>query len=302
MKPKVKSIISIILAVLCFTSMDVSIKYINGDFALHQVILIRSIIAILFTLFFFIPLDGGFKNLLTQQLYLHLLRGFFLVIANLCFFTALVVMPLGETTSISFIAPLLITVFSVILIGEKVETNSWIALIIGLLGVVIILRPGLGVFNIASMLPLFAALAYAFVQIITRKMGERERASTLAFYIHINFIFFSSIMGLFFGNGNFDEPTKPIINYLFRAWIIPSWDDWIFMVVIGLLSGLGTFFVSQAYRISKAGEVAPFEYFALPISIIWSITFFGDYPDLLSWFGIFLIACSGLYKVSREII
>ena len=74
------------------------------------------------------------------------------------------------------------------------------------------------------------------------------------------------------------------------------------MVVIGLLSGLGTFFVSQAYRISKAGEVAPFEYFALPISIIWSITFFGDYPDLLSWFGIFLIACSGLYKVSRELI
>ena len=95
--------------------------------------------------------------------------------------------------------------------------------------------------------------------------------------------------------------TNPIINYLLRAWIFPSWDDWLVMIVIGLVCGLGTFFLSQAYRISKAGEVAPFEYLALPISILWSITLFGDLPDFVSWVGIFLITGSGLYKALREI-
>jgi len=144
-------------------------------------------------------------------------------------------------------------------------------------------QAGIGVFNPAYMLPLVAALAYSLVQITTRKMGEAEKVSTMVFYIQLNFVFFSSLMGLIFGDGNLADQSQPIIFYLFRAWIVPTWPDLMIMFGLGLFSGLGAYFMSQAYRISKAGIIAPFEYVALPLSIFWSITIFGDWPDIVSW-------------------
>ena len=297
---KLLGISCIILAHVFFTTQDMAIKFISGDYALHQVMMTRSIVAILFTLLIFVPIDGGFKYLRTQRLGLHLLRGFGIVIANLCFFTALISMPLAEVKAIFFIAPLLITALSVFLLGEKVGLRSWIAVLVGLLGVMIMLRPGSGFSNPASILPLVAALAYALVQIMTRKIGETENASTMAFYIQLNFVAVSGLMGLIFGDGHLADPSQPTLNYLFRPWTVPSWGDGMIIIGIGLINGLATYFISQAYRISKAGIVAPFEYVALPCSIFWSITVFGDWPDTVSWLGIVLIAGAGLFIAYSE--
>ena len=290
----------IIVACFCFTTQDMGIKLISGNYALHQIILIRSILAILFTLLVFVPIDGGFKYLLTKQLGLHLLRGFGLVISNLCYFTALVTVPLGEAKAIFFVAPLLITALSVFLIREEVGLSSWIVVLVGFFGVIIILRPGFEEFNPGYILPLVAALTYALVQILTGKMGENEKASSMAFYIQLIFIVVSSFFGLFFGDGHLADPSHPIINYLFRPWTIPSWVDGMIMIGIGLLSGVGAYFISQAYRISKGSVVAPFEYVALPLAIFWSITLFGDWPDMISWMGIVLIAGASIFNVFRK--
>ena len=297
---KYLGIICVTLAQVFFTTQDMAIKFISGNYALHQIILIRASVAIIFTLLVFVPIDGGYKYLLSKRLGLHLLRGFGIVVANLCFFTSLVTIPLAEAVAIFFIAPLLITSLSVFLIGEKVGIRSWIAVFVGLVGVMIMLRPGFGVFNPASMLPLAAAIAYSLVQITTRKMGEAEKASTMVFYIQLNHLFFSSLMGLIFGDGNLADKSQPIIFYLFREWTVPTWEDLIIMVGIGLGSGLGAYFMSQAYRISKVGIIAPFEYVAIPLSIFWSITIFGDWPDIVSWLGISLIAGAGLYIIFSE--
>ena len=219
---KYLGIICITLAQVFFTTQDMAIKFISGNYALHQIILIRASIGILITLLIFVPMDGGYKYLLSKRLGLHLLRGFGIVVANLCFFTALVTIPLAEAVAIFFIAPLLITSLSVFLIGEKVGMQSWIAVFVGFIGVVVMLRPGFGVFNYAYMLPLAAALAYSLVQIMTRKLGEGEKVSTMVFYIQLNLIFFSSLMGLIFGDGILADQSQPIIFYLFRAWIVPT--------------------------------------------------------------------------------
>ena len=299
-KSRYLGIICITLAQVFFTTLDMAIKFISGDYALHQITFIRASVAILFTLLIFIPMDGGYRNLLSKRLGLHLLRGFGIVVTNLCFFTALVTIPLAESTAIFFIAPLLITLLSVFILGEKVGMRSWVAVFVGLLGVIIMFRPDLGVFNPAYMLPLAAAIAYSLVQITTRKMGEAEKASTMVFYIQLNHLFFSSLMGLIFGDGNLADESEPIIFYLFRAWTVPTCQDLIIMVGIGLGGGLGAYFMSQAYRISKVGIIAPFEYVAIPLSIFWSITIFGDWPDIVSWLGISLIAGAGLYIIFSE--
>ena len=297
---KYLGIICITLAQLFFTTLDMAIKLISDSYSLHQITFIRACVAILFTLLVFVPVDGGYKNLLSKRLGLHLLRGFGVVVTNLCFFTALVTVPLAEATAIFFIAPLLITSLSVFLLREKVGMRSWIAVFVGLIGVMIMFRPDLGVYNFSYMLPLVAALAYSLVQITTRKMGEAEKASTMVFYIQLNHLFSSSLMGLTFGDGNFADQSQPIIFYLFRAWIVPTLDELIIMIGIGLFSGLGAYFMSQAYRISKVGIIAPFEYVAIPFSIFWSITIFGDWPDIVSWLGISLIAGAGLYIIFSE--
>jgi len=297
---KFLGIICMIVAHVFFTTQDMTIKFINGDYALYQVMLIRSIVAMLFTLLIFVPIDGGYKHLLTQRPGLHFLRGFGIVITNFCFFSALITMPLTEVVAIFFIAPLLITGLSEFLIGEKVGLSNWIAVLVGLLGVMIMLRPGFGLFNPASILPVVAALAYALVQITTRKMGVTEKASTMAFYIQLNLFVVSILMGLIFGDGNLANPSEPTLFYLFRPWIFPSLGDCMIIIGIGLINGLAAYFISQAYRISKAGIIAPFEYIALPLSIFWSITIFGDWPDIVSWMGIVLIAGAGLYVVFNE--
>tara|TARA_B100001013_G_scaffold234931_1_gene144534 strand:- start:101 stop:1060 length:960 start_codon:yes stop_codon:yes gene_type:complete len=297
---KIIGIACIILAQFSFTTNDMGIKFISGDYALHQIVFTRSMVGIIFTFIIFGPGDGGFRFIFTNRLGLHLLRGFGIVIANLCFFTSLVTISLAESVSIFFIAPLLITALSVIFIGEKVELRSWAAVLAGLAGVIIIMRPGFGSFNPASLLPLGAALAYALVQITTRKMGEKEKASTMVFYIQINLLVISGLFGLFFGKGQLADPANSTLYYLLRSWTIPSWKDFLIMFGIGFLSCLGAYFISHAYRVSKAGLIAPFEYIALPLSIFWSVSIFGDWPDYRTWLGIVLIAGAGLFVVFSE--
>ena len=132
-------------------------------------------------------------------------------------------------------------------------------------------------------------------------MGESEKASTMVFYVQLNLIFFSGLSGFFFGDGNLADESQPTLFFIFRTWTLPSLEDMIILLGIGVFSGFGTYFVSQAYRISKVGTIAPFEYIAIPLSIFWSINVFGYRPDFMSWMGILLITLSGLYVVYNKV-
>ena len=299
-KTNLIGMICVMGAVFTFSTQDMAIKWISGDYPLHQIVLTRASIGLLLTLAIFVPLEGGYANLLTKRLGLHFLRGLSVVIANMAFFTGLATLSLAEATAIFFVAPLLITALSVPFLGEKVGTRRWAAVFVGLSGVVVMLRPGGEVFQAATLLPLAAAFAYALLQIMTRKICKTEKASTMAFYIQITFIFVSSSVGLLFGDGRYTDPNNPTVDFLLRAWVWPSLGDFLIMAGVGCLSGVGGYLISQAYRIAEAGLVAPFEYVALPLAVFWSITLFGDWPDSVAWLGIFLIAGSGLYTFYRE--
>ena len=122
----------------------------------------------------------------------------------------------------------------------------------------------------------------------------------MVFYIQINLLVISGLFGLFFGKGQLADPANSTLYYLLRSWTIPSWKDFLIMFGIGFLSCLGAYFISHAYRVSKAGLIAPFEYIALPFSIFWSVSIFGDWPDYRTWLGIVIIAGAGLFIVFSE--
>lgn len=184
-------------AATAFSLNDVAIKWLSGDYPLHEITFFRSLFAIVITLGVFVPLEGSYRNLRTKRFGFHLLRGAIVVTANMAFYTGLATLPLGEATAIYFVAPLFITALSVLLLGETVGPRRWIAVLVGLAGVVIVMRPGGSAFQYAALLPLFAAFFYALLQITTRKIGVTEKASTLTFYLNLVFILFSGAIAYF---------------------------------------------------------------------------------------------------------
>lgn len=285
----------------CFFSInDSSIKFLSGGYALHQIVLIRTLIGLAVIMALVLPTHGGFSAFRTRRLGMHLLRGAFVITSNFCFFLGLAAMPLADAVALFFIAPLLITALSVPMLGETVGPRRWVAVGVGLLGVIVMLRPGMGMFHPAMLLPLFAALCYAMLHMLTRRMGGTESAVTLTLYVQMAFIVACVVSGLVLGGGAFATEADPSLAFLTRAWDWPAVADFPIFALSGLAAAFGSLLITNAYRSCDAAVVAPFEYVYMPLAIVSGVLIFGEWPDAVAWIGIALICGSGLYVVWRE--
>ena len=293
----------IVLGMFFISVNDMVIKRFSGEYPLHQMVFLRSAIGLLFTLIL-IQLEGGWRILKTDQPGLHALRAVMVFASNMTYFAALAVLPLPDATALFFIAPIMITVLSIPILGERVGSRRWGAVIVGFCGTLIMVRAQSSTRGDVSiwiyLLPILAAFFYATMQVLTRKLAK-TKASAMAFYIQITFVLFCGISGLIVGNGQFaDGVQHPSLVFLLRAWIVPSAADMSYFVLIGILAtGVG-YCLSQAYRSAPAATVAPFEYVLLPMSIMWGWVIFADWPGLPVWFGSAIIIAAGLYVIWRE--
>ncbi|MEM7439213.1 MAG: DMT family transporter [Pseudomonadota bacterium] len=289
-------------ASLCFSLNDVSIKFLSGDYPLHQIVFARAAVALTITLIFIMPFEGGFAALRTRRPFLHAFRGLCVVVANSTFFAGIAVMPLADVTAIFFVAPLFITALSVVILKEVVGLRRWTAVAIGLAGVIIVVRPGGASFTSVAILPALAALAYAGLQVMTRKMGLSERASTMAIYIQLTFLFVSGGLGLALGDGRYlvSAGDSGALQFFLRPWVWPDTEDLWRMAFLGVLSACGGYLISQAYRGSDAALIAPFEYSSLILSVCFGYLIWAEVPLMTTWLGIALIAGSGIFIAWRE--
>ena len=301
MDHRILGIACVVSAITLFVLQDAVIKWLSGAYPLHEIVLVRSASAIGVTLFV-MRLEGGIHLLRTRRLGLLLTRSGLLVVANCAFYLALAAMTIAEATSIFFVAPLLITALSALVLREPVGPRRWAAVCIGLAGVIVMLRPGEGALQWVALLPIVAAGAYALMQTITRRLGTTERASTIAFYAQAGFITASVAIGLVAGDGRFAPEDDASLAFLLRAWTVPSVGDAALFLAIGVMNGVGGYLMSQAYRISQPAAIAPFEYVALPMAVIWGVVFFGNWPDAITYVGMALICGSGLYVLNREMV
>jgi drug/metabolite transporter (DMT)-like permease len=288
------------LAMVMFSWNDVAMKVLSDGYALHQLVLIRSLVGLTVVMCIMVPLNGTFSILKTRRLGMHVLRASFVVFANLCFFLGIAALPLADAVAIFFISPFLITIASVLFLGEVVGARRWGAIAFGMVGVLIVLRPGTQAFQMASVLPLAAAFGYAGLHIMTRFLRETENAVSMTFYIQIVFIVVCVVFGLFFGDGKFADQSNASLAFLFREWRVPVSSDLPLILILGIFASIGGYCISQAYRLGEAAIVAPVEYIAMPLSIAWGVMVFSTWPDAVAWSGIGLILSSGLYTVWRE--
>ncbi|MDA8586697.1 DMT family transporter [Rhodobacteraceae bacterium] len=289
-----------ILATVCFTCVDVIIKFLSGDYPLYQITFLRTLVAITMVILVFTPLSGGYHQLKTKNLKVQLFRGGFVVLANLLFFTGLAALPLAEAVAIFFVSPMLIAVFSVFFLRETVGPRRWAAIAVGLLGVLIVMRPGSEAFQIAALFPIGAAACYAMLHILTRRIGTSDSAVSLVLYTQVVMMVVSVFAGFGFGHGEFNTFDHPSAAFLLRAWVWPTLFDGLLLLILGITISIGGLAISVAYQRSDAAFIAPFEYIAMPLAVIGGIVVFAEFPDRIALAGITLILASGLVLIWRE--
>jgi S-adenosylmethionine uptake transporter len=298
-------ILIILVGIFAISINDMIFKELSGDYPLHQLVFLRSGLALILSLFF-VHLEGGWRILRTRRPGLHMLRGLLIVAANMSYFAALAALPLAEATALFFAAPLFITLLSIPLLGEKVGMMRMSAVVVGFIGVVIMQRPWadadtLEVSRLVLLLPVFAALTYALTQLMTRKLGVESKASALSVYIHLSFVAVSLCFYAAAGDGRYaDAYTDPSMQFLLRAWIWPEGADRLVILGLGLNAAIIGYCLSQAYRLADAATVAPFEYVGLPLAVFWGWVMFSDLPQIEVWAGMALILASGIFVFIRE--
>jgi len=279
---------------------DVATKWLSPNYPIHEIVLLRSFVAIALTVFVIAPLEGARLRVRTAHPWLNIARGGCLAVANLGYFLGLAAMSVGDAMSLFFVAPLVITALSVPILGERVGWRRWSAVLAGMLGVVFMLRPGSGGLKLAAFLPILGASAYALMQTIARRLGPTDRASTMAFYLQVTFLVIAATIGLSIGNGRYGGTGDPSLEFLLRAWRWPGLWDLGIMMLCGSCIGIGGYLITQAYRIGPASMVAPFEYTALPWGLFLGWWLWADVPGPRALAGMALIAGAGLYVAYGE--
>ena len=275
-----KAIIFSLLGWMFLPVMDGFAKYLSDDLPILQITWARYF----FTVAFVLPIMLLFykKQLVwSDKPKLQIFRGLILLSANICFFYAISVISLAKALTLAFIAPLIVTAFSPILLGEKVGFRRWTAVAVGFIGSLIVIRPGFLEFNSASMAALATGFFYGFYLIITRKLSTSDNPLlTLLITGMVGALLVSLIIPFY--------------------WVKPSLNQWSLMAGIGVFACIGHLFLILSLKYADASKLAPLGYTEIIPNVIIGYYFFSELPDNWTYLGLFIIVLSGLYISRRE--
>ena len=295
----VQGILCLFCALVVLTVSDAIIKWLSPYYPLHELTVGKSLIA-LALIVIFARLFGGLSQLKTKRPWLQLLRGLMLAISDALYFMGLAVMPMATAIALFFCAPLFVCLIAKLFLGETVGLIRWLAIAVGLIGVLVIAQPGSIGFTWNILFPVLSALTYAFMVMMTRKLAFSDSAGSMSVYILLSFISLSVVSGILIGKGQYNVFDAAALEFLLRAWHWPDFTVYQLLIICGIASAVGVYLLSQSYRIAHASVVAPFEYLSLPLAIGAGFLLWGELPDLLDYIGSALIIASGLVVVLYE--
>lgn len=288
----------LVLSLLIFSLQDIAIKWIGGDYPVSEIVLFRSIVALPVALLF-VRAEGQRGLPTTRRPALEYARGLCLFLSFTTYMLGLAALPLADIAAIRYSGPLMITVLSVLFLGERVEPRRWLALLVGFVGVLLIVRIGSASFNLGSVFVLASVLFYALSVLITRRLRTSDSSATMAYYSSLVYMVATVIMApLTLAVG--EVQAHPSVAFLFRAWSMPTLLDWAIMSGLGLVWASGMYLMARAYSLAQASVVAPFEYATLPINAAWGLLLWREVPPATTWLGALLTVVSGIYIVYRE--
>ncbi|WP_415278108.1 DMT family transporter [Candidatus Pelagibacter sp. Uisw_094] len=268
------------LSVCTFSVMDLLVKW-SSDYPTGEVLFFRGFFGLLPT-YFLIPKNKLKNFYTTERSKEHLFRCLMGLMALIAIVIALRELPLAVVVSLSYAAPLFITVLSIFLLSEKVGVFRWLAVIIGFIGVIIIAEPGFKGMNYLYFLPLIFCIGMAFVTIMIRKLSTTEPIWLISIFFTITI----SIAGL---------ATIPM------GWKMPNFQDFILLSLIGVTGGSANLFLTQSYKLSEVSLVAPLKYLALLFAIFFGYFIWNEIPTIKTLIGASLVVLASLIIFRREI-
>ncbi len=269
-----------LMAVVCFSVVDVLAKWLGQDYPAVQILFFRYFFGLL-PVAVFVWWSGGLTSLRTRRLPLHILRASLLFVALLLFFEALQHLPLAEAIAVAFTAPLFVTALAGPLLGEAVDARRWGAVVLGFLGALIMVQPGSAAFRPEALLVLGSAFAFSLLVTLTRRMTRTETNAALLSY--------STIFA-----GAWSLPFLPFV------WQPPAVEDVKLFVLIGLIGGVAAFCIIQAYRHAPVSVLAPFDYTALIWAALFGWLIWREQPGVEFWIGAAIVSAAGFYIARRE--
>jgi drug/metabolite transporter (DMT)-like permease len=270
-----------LIAVAMFALMDSALKMLSAHYPPFQVAAVRGLASLPLVLAWALA-TGGVLPLIRVRWSLHLLRGVLGIVMMVAFVYALKSLPLSTTYSIFFVAPLLITALSVPFLKERVGPRRWIAIGIGLVGVLVVLRPtGQGVLSLAGMAVLLSALCYAISAITVRLLAKSDSVQAMMVWL-------LAMMAI--GAGALAFPD----------WVPIQREHWPLIAGLGVAGAFGQYAITLAFKWGEASLIAPLEYTALVWGVCLDLAFWGVLPDSVTWIGAAIIIGSGLYLLRRE--
>jgi len=268
------------MSICAFSLMDVIVKW-SVDYPIGQVLFFRGFFGIIFY-FFVIPRERLHNFYKTDRPGLHALRCISGLIALVAIFIALRKLPLATVVSISFAAPIFTTIFSIFLLSEKVGIYRWLAVIIGFVGILIITEPGISELNIYYILPVIFCLGLSYVAIAIRQLSSTEPVWLISFYFSLSITLLSFL-------------TIP------QGWVMPSFEHFLLLSLIGIFGGVANLWLSQSYKYSEVSLVTPLKYLALVFAIIFGYFIWEEIPTIKTLIGAFLVIISTLIIFRREV-
>ncbi len=270
------------MVLCCFlvSVMVAIVRHLSDSFHILFILMMRNF----FSLVFFVPeLFKDYQSLLkTKRIKLHLLRGFNGFFSMFCWFYAISILPLAEAVSISFVIPFTTTLVAIFFLKEKVESKNWLAILIGLLGVVIILRPGFRDLNNGHYFVAGAVILWTISNLTTKMMTKTEKSKTIVAYMAIIMLIISFPFSLPY--------LKPVNNFADLFWFL----------ALGLISNMAYFSLSFAYRSSNLSMLQPFDYTRLIFTSIIAYFVFGEIVDFWVILGSLVILIGVIIMLPRR--
>ena len=268
------------MSICAFSLMDVIVKW-SVDYPIGQVLFFRGFFGIVFY-FFVIPKERLHNFYQTKRPGLHILRCTSGLIALVAIFIALRELPLATVVSITFASPIFTTIFSIFLLSEKVGIYRWLAVLVGFVGILIITEPGISDLNIYYIFPIIFCLGLSYVAITLRQLSSTEPVWLISFYFSLAITLLSFL-------------TIPY------GWVMPSFNHFLLLSLIGIFGGVSNLWLSQSYKYSEVSLVTPLKYLALVFAIIFGYFIWGEIPTIKTLVGAFLVIISTLIIFRREI-
>ncbi len=280
---KSKKSLGILFAILAYFSFSVL------DAFQKTAVIYHSIFQLLLIKYFFVLLLAYFESYrnqnikfyLSKNIKLQIFRCILSIAESACFALAFRYLSLADAHSIGSLTPVIVVILSSIILREYVSYKTWIAIFIGFIGVLIIMRPGLSIFDAKSLIPLTAAFFLGFYQVITKITSKYDSPQTSLFYNGIIGIIIMSFMSFFY-------------------WKELNTTSYILLTCIGIFFAIGLYFQIVALTKARASIIQPFHYTLIFWAIIWGYLIYDDLPDLPTVIGAIIITISGIYVINQK--